>query len=179
MSSMLQIDVNISAFGVVEAFRRAPEIMHRIVGEGVWRGAEEVAREARRNAPSVFGTLANSIKAEKVSDLHWHTAPGVNYGAAVEEGTKPGYTPNLLNLRMYIQASMIRTKGFRWGKAGGAKRQGQEDDIAERTDALSWYIRAHGTKAQPYMKPAADTKQSRVIDLIREATHRGVKESMQ
>lgn len=178
MSDAILISTKVSSARVRAAFQRAPERMRQIIGEGVWRGGEEVAREARRLAPSVFATLVNSIKAERISELHAQVSPGVNYAKGVEEGTKPGYTPNLLNLRMYIQASMTRSTGFRWGKGGSLKRQSQDAEIDDRTSALAWYIRAHGTKAKPYMKPAAENKTSRVIDLIREATYRGAAEVM-
>lgn len=174
----MKISVRIDDARAVAAFARAPEVMRRIVGDAVGRGALEVTREARSRAPKVFSTLTNSINATQIGDLHWQVRAGVNYARAVEEGTKPGYTPNLLTLRMYIQASTIRGTGFRWGKAGTSKRTTQEDDIARRTSALAWYIRAHGTKAHPYLQPAVDAKESRVIALIREAAFKGAAEVM-
>lgn len=54
-----------------EAFERAPEVMERNLERFLSRGAHEVAREAREQAPKLFTTLTNSIAAFPVGKLHW------------------------------------------------------------------------------------------------------------
>lgn len=157
----MKITVRIDDAKHIEAFRRAPSIMRKLVGDALWRGALEVARESRRLAPKAFSTLTNSINATQVSDLHWQVVPGTNYAAAVEEGRKPGRQPGTSNGLM----EWVRQK---------TRLQGAELDRA--TFAIARAIGQHGIKPQPYMAPAAQNKESRVIELVRQAVDRGCSE---
>lgn len=95
------------------------------------RGALVIQREGRSNAPVDTGRLRNSIAVEAPSNRSRKIGPGVDYGEYVETGTRPHWPP----------------KG---ALAGWAKRHGLAEYPVRRAIGL------RGTKAQPYMQPAAD-----------------------
>lgn len=96
------------------------------------RAASHLQGGARKKAPIDTGRLRNSIGIESPNASTRRVGPSVEYGAAVEFGSKPHYAP--LNPL--------------WG---WAKRHGGIDPFALRESIASW-----GTEAQPYMQPAAD-----------------------
>lgn len=158
---MVRISYRVNDAKARAAFAQAPALMHRIVGEGVWRGALEVTREARRLAPKAFSTLTNGINATQVSELHWQVKPSSNYADAVEQGRKPGKQPGTANGLM----EWVRQK---------TRLQGR--DLERATFAIARAIGRRGIKAQPFMAPAAQAKESRVIELIRQSVERGCAE---
>lgn len=161
MSDLLKISVKVNDQRTIAAFRQAPARMHQLVGDAVWRGALEVTREARKNAPKAFSTLTQSINATRISELHWRVQPGVNYAAAVEEGRKPGKQAGTANgLTEWVKL-----------KTGLSGRP-----LDRATFAIARAIGLRGIKAQPYMQPAVASKESRVIELVRQAVDRGCAE---
>lgn len=158
---MLNISVRIDDAKTREAFRKGPELMRRIIGQGVERGAHEVAREAKARAPKAFSTLANSIKANRIDDLHWRAAPATNYADAVEEGRKPGKQTGTANGLMEWVKLKTGLKGRKLDRA---------------TFAIARAIGRRGIRPQPFMRPTAKAKKSRVIELIRQAVERGCAE---
>jgi hypothetical protein len=141
------------------AFARAPQVMERHVDVKLARGAEEVARAGKGNAPKAFSNLVNSIRAERVGALHYQVAEGMNYGRAVEEGTRPHF-PNPDALRPWVE----RVLGAR----------GKEAD--DKAWMIARAISRRGTRAQPYMQPAAEASQSRLFDLVQQGADEGLKE---
>jgi HK97 gp10 family phage protein len=87
------------------------------------------AEVARRKAPKDTGKLRASIKAVR-KGLRSVVTVGVPYGAFVEFGTRPHFPP----------VSAL---------AGWAKRKGMQPILAAMA------IAKHGTKAQPFLRPAA------------------------
>lgn len=177
---MSQITVKVNSKHAQEAFRKAPVRMRQMVDDALWRGGEEVAREARTLAPKLFSTLTNSIIVRREFPLYVRVSSGVNYARAVEEGTGPAagrarYYPNPDSLQQYILHSP-KMRGHKWAKPGSTKRGAQELDIWFRSRALAWHIYHHGTKPQPFMAPAAEAKRSRVIELVNAAVYQGVRE---
>lgn len=142
-----------------EAFESAPEAMERNLERFLSRGAHEVAREAMSRAPKAFSALTNSINASRVSPLHYRVSPGVNYAPYVEDGTRPHF-PNPASLQPWVE----RVLGLR--------------DKAARTTAylVARAISRRDTRAQPYMRPAAEAKESRVMQLLREGVDAGLRE---
>ena len=161
MSELFKINVKVNDQRTVAAFQKAPARMHQLVGDAVWRGALEVTREARRNAPKAFSTLINSINATQIGELHWRVQPGVNYAAAVEDGRKKGKQPGTANGLM----EWVRQK---------TGLQGRPLDRA--TFAIARAIGQRGIKPQPYIQPAVVSKESRVIELVRLSVERGCAE---
>lgn len=166
----MDIHILIDDARVMAALNGAPETMRSAMDVALARGAEEMARAAREAAPKSLSTLANSIRVDRVGDLHYEIAPGVNYARAVEEGTgpaagRPKYYPNPDGLKQYIETTP-RARGFEWAKRGSGKREAQRYDIWHRSRAMAWWIYQHGTRAQPYMRPAFDATRERVRDLV-------------
>jgi len=156
---MNEITVKVDHARAVAAFRKGPEIMRRHVGDALERGAQEVAREARSKAPKLFSTLTNSILPMRVGKLHYRVSTDMNYARPVEEGRLPGSMPGM-GLTEWVR--------FRTGL------QGRELD--RTTFVIARAIARRGIAPQPYMKPAADEKRSRVIELVRAAVAQGVRE---
>ena len=155
----MRITARVNGARASAAIGHAPERMRKLVGDAIGRGAEEVAREAKRRAPKAFSTLTNSILPVKIDDLHWQVRTGTNYARSVEEGRAPGRMPG---------AGLTEWVKFKTGL------QGKELD--RRTFIIARAIGRRGIKAQPYMQPALDAKEGRVFELVREAVGRGVRE---
>lgn len=172
-----------------QAFSRAPEVMLRYVGEGTDQGATVVANAARRSTAftDVFSTLRQSIHVAPIQGLPagqvGHEArTGVAYARYVEEGSgpavgRPRYYPNPENLLQYLTHSP-RLRGFRdWsGPAGSLSRTLQQDGLEWRARAWAWSIYTRGTRAKPYMRPAAEQSEARVRAILKGAVARGVAE---
>lgn len=154
------------------AFEKAPAVMNRNLSRYLDRAAEEVAREARAAAPKAFSTLAQSINVYEEGGLSRLVAPSVNYARAVEEGTRPGYMPPTGPLMEWLK----RRGSVRMARAGSKKRTAQEADLRDCAFGLARFIRAHGTKPHPFMKPTAEKMESRVHQLLREGAAAGVQE---
>lgn len=142
------------------AFERAPDVMERSLERYLRRGADEVAREAMQVAPKAFSTLVQSIRSFRVEPLHWRVAPGVDYAPHVELGTPPHF-PNPLNLQPWVQ----RVLGVRGAEA------------REKAFLIARAISRRGTRAQPYMRPAAERMESRVFELMRQGVAAGLREA--
>lgn len=167
------ISMQIDSRDVMAAMLRAPRSVATHVERKLSRGALEVASEARRVAPKAFTKLAQSIRDSRISPFEFMVAPGVNYARAVEDGTKPGKMPNPDFLFYWVK----RRAGISWAKRGSVKRQKQRDEIRDRAWGLALYIKEHGTKAQPYMKPTAEKMGDRVIELVRQGVVDGLHEA--
>lgn len=140
------------------AFARAPEGMERSIERFLSRGAEEVARTAKQNAPKAFSNLLNSIRAERVSALQYQVVEGVNYGRAVEEGTQPHF-PNRDALLPWVERVL--------GVSGKEAR--------DKSFLIARAISRRGTPAQPYMQPAAEANKSRLFELVQQGVDEGIK----
>ena len=112
------------------------------VGRFLDRGAFYLQGQARKNAPRDTGRLANSIGTNSPNTRLRSIGPSVDYGEPVEFGTRPHYPP--------VGAL-----------SGWAKRHGGMDPFALQQSIGMW-----GTKAQPYMQPAADDTETFMITII-------------
>lgn len=156
---MSHFTVTIDISRARDAVGRIPAEVERAVEVHLARGAEEVARDAKRNAPKAFSNLVNSIRAERVGALHYQVVEGMNYGRAVEEGTGPHF-PNPDNLRPWVE----RVLGVR-GK-----------EARDKAFLIARAISRRGTRAQPYMQPAAEANRSRLFELVALGVGEGIKE---
>ncbi len=105
------------------------------------RGAIYMQREARMAAPVDTGRLRNSIGTEAPNTRTRSIGPNVEYAEYVEFGTRPHMPP--------VGAL-----------AGWAKRHGLNEEAVARG------IAARGTKAQPYMQPAADATEVYIVTIV-------------
>jgi hypothetical protein len=153
------ISMSLNYLRVREAFIRSPQVMERVIEVKLSRGAEEVARDAKRRAPKAFSHLVNSIRAERVGALHYQVAEGMNYGRSVEEGARP-HEVNSRVLRPWVE----RVLGLRDKEARAA------------AFLIARAIKRRGTRAQPYMQPAAEANRSRLFELVNQGVAAGLKE---
>lgn len=144
-----------------DALGRIPAEVERAVEVQLARGAEEVARDAKRNAAKAISNLVNSIMARRIEALHYQVTEGVNYGRYVEEGTRPHF-PNPDNLRPWVE----RVLGVR-GK-----------EARDKAFLIARAISRRGTRAQPYMQPAAEANRSRLFELVAMGVDEGLKGAM-
>lgn len=117
------------------------------VGRFLDRGATYLQGKAREHVTVDTGRLRNSIGVESPTLRMRRVGPnaigpgGRNYGADVEFGTKPHWPPP-------------------GALAGWAKRKGLDEG------AIRHKISIAGTRAQPYMQPAADETSGYIPSLI-------------
>ena len=118
--------------GITVAVRsRVPQVttlMRERAALVVEKVARDIERDAKLAAPIDTGLLKNSIKAAPVTELHWEVHSPVNYSAVMEYGS----APHIIRAR--------NKKALFWA---GAKHP-----VAE--------VHHPGTKARPYMTPAAE-----------------------
>jgi len=139
---------------------KARPAMERNIDERLSRGAEEVARDAKGNAPKAFSNLVNTIRAERIEAMHYQVSEGMNYGRAVEEGSAPHF-PNPDNLRPWVE----RVLGLR------------DKPARDAAFLIARAISRRGTRAQPYMQPAAEGKVSRLFVLVQAGVDEGLREA--
>ena len=131
-------------------------------------------------APKSLSGLVNSINAARSGDLEYSVSPGVAYAPWVEFGTGPAagrekYYPNPDNLLTHLMISP-KARGFsRWSRSEKGRTL-QEMVLVRRAQAFAWWIYQHGTKAQPFMAPAAEAKRDACLDYVRAAVNAGLKE---
>lgn len=157
MSNVISVSFDVSR--AKAAFERATPVMENAVDIWLAAGAKEIAIAARLGAPNAFSNLINSISDERLGPMHYQVSEGMNYGRAVEEGTHPHF-PNPDALRPWVE----RVLGVR----------GKEAD--DKAWMIARAISRRGTRAQPYMQPAADAKRSRLFELVQQGVDQGIKE---
>lgn len=143
----------------LQAFETAPDVMERNLELFLSRGAQEVARTAKSFAPKAFSTLTNSILFYRVALLHWRISPGVNYAPYVEGGTRPHFPP-AANLQPWVERVL--------GLSGAEARH--------KAFLIARAISRRGTRAHPFMRPAAEQMRSRVFALLDEGVDAGLRE---
>lgn len=148
----INIDHNINE--VVKAFRKAPDVMMTAVDRKLGRGALEVSRAAKIEAPKARSLLTNSIRSKRVRLNEYLISPGVNYAAPVEEGTRGGGWPSKQVLAVWMSARGID---------------------ASLNFVIARAIYRKGTREQPYMAPALKDKISRVMALVRQGVDDGLR----
>lgn len=175
------IGIKIDNREVMEALGRAPIEVGRSIEHGIDRAGHEVAREGKRQAPKAFSTLANSIRSSRISPFTREIAPGVNYGRAVEEGTKPGTMPPPDALIPWLKQKRFGTAvGFHGPQVKrkyNSKNAAHDAELRDRAFGLARYIKEHGTRAQRYMEPTRIKMESRVLQIVRESAMDGLREA--
>lgn len=136
--------------------------VRQAVHEAIWRGAEDLARAAKRNAPKAFSALTNSIRAEQVGELHFRVATGTNYARAVEEGRRPGKMPGTANGLMEWVKQKTRQTGT---------------ELDRTTFLIARAIGRRGIKPRPYMQPAFESQKDKIVARVQEAAHRAAHEA--
>lgn len=121
-------------------------------------GAKLVETQAKKNAPFITGNLRKSIhtlQPASAGNLETIVEANANYAAAVEKGSRPH------------EIKPKNKKALRWKST--VTFQGAGHSLSFKTMAFATLVHHPGTKAQPYMKPAAEQLRSRITANIAKA----------
>lgn len=158
MSDVIHISVDISRA------KRGMNNLHpavvRAVEPKLLRGAEEVARTARINAPKAFSNLTNSIRSSQLAPLHFQVSENVKHGRAVEEGSRP-HGVDSRKLIPWVETVL----GL------------HDKDARSVAFLIARSIALRGTRWQKYMQPAAETEMWRVRELVLAGVEHGSREA--
>lgn len=140
------------------------------------RVAQEAVRLMKNRVTKWRTTLANSIHAEAVSRFEWDVRPGVDYADAVETGSRPGRglprwtDPAAADIKAWLESKVF--KGRTRARKGRMGQVMESLELRDRYQGLSWHVRHHGVKANPYIRPTADLMRrvfpQRVEEVVRE-----------
>lgn len=144
----------------LQALRRAPQVTMEEADRAVQRAAIEGTRTAKREAPKAFTELVNSILNEMVGLAFHRIISRARHARYVEEGTGPGGRPPMEVIRRWIRIKQIEPRHAR-----------NERDLGF---LIARSIERKGIKAQPYMEPARQSSQDRLMALLPEAARRGM-----
>ena len=121
------------------------------------RATYRVGGRARRNAPSKFGKLRQSIR-EKIGKLKGEISVNVDYAGAVERGTKPHI----------IKPKKKKALAFKPG--GGFRFWDESGRVVLKS------VKHPGTSPQPFLGPAMEAEvrplTKKIKDIIEDATKR-------
>ncbi len=140
--------------------------------------AQLVARKMREEAPKFQTTLAGSVHVEKPSRMERLVAPGTDYAEAVHDGVKPGkglpryFDPEAVDIVRWLE-SKVRS-GTRRARRGSARFTAQELELRDRYQGLSWYVRHHGTKADPFVDRTHEAVAAGVVAGLKAAVARAL-----
>jgi hypothetical protein len=159
---MMRIEIEIDDSLARRRLDQLPGRVTSAIEAALARGAMEMARTARGYAPKAFGTLTNSIKADKVEPLHYVVAPHVNYGPFVERGRGAGKQPGTANGLM----EWVRQKTRLTGK-----------DLERKTYVIARAIGRRGIRRRAYMRPAYLIHSDMIIARVRESAALAAREA--
>jgi len=135
------------------ALRALPDDLKRDVTLALDSGARTMARESKIRSPKAFTGLANSIQSRKLGPMRFEVIAGKNYALGVHEGQKPGHRPAIEAIQ-------------KWIKVKGITPHNPLYNIRD----LAWFIASSierkGTKAQPFMREAAEAKKGEIENVI-------------
>ncbi len=148
----------------VRGLKRGRVVVLQEIDKSLRRGANEVARVARRDAAKAFSTLTNSIRALRERPLRWAVAPGVAYGGYVEEGRGPGGMPPVQSILDWIRVRRIQPRD-------------PETTEGQLAFLIARKIAAQGIEPQPYLEPSLESKRARLERLVMLGTERGIRKA--
>lgn len=156
----MRIELRYDDAAARKALSTAPDLVRRMLGQALYRGADALRSDAYNRAAKrdATGQLSRGIAITKVSELHLFVAPSDIYGAYVERGRRPGKLPGI-GVRDWVKQKL---------KPGG------EREIDRLDWVISAAIRKRGIPPRPFMQPAFEAKKGRVVDLANAAMRRAV-----
>lgn len=161
----MQTDFRVDIDDAIAGFDRARLHVVREVDSRLARGAQEVARQAKRNLRDqggvAFSTLLNSIRAVRERLLRYVVAHGVNYGGYVEEGSGPGGMPPIQSLVDWMRVKRIEPRN-------------PKHTLEDAAGLIARKIAREGIEAKPHMIPALETKRTRLTALVQEGVDAGI-----
>lgn len=182
-----------NARAIAVALHAHGEDVQQSVAASLSRLAQEAARDMRRRAPKFQTELTNSIKTTFVDQTHYRIDVGVDYGAAVDKGRKPGKgLPRFFDpAAAGVVAWLERNRSQHWASFAGPLARGQrrfakrpkpgskrfteqELDLRDRYFALSRKVKFKGIKAQPFFTPVVDELERAMPQLLAETVQAAV-----
>lgn len=145
---------------LVVAFGQHGAAMERALLDELHDVAERGAALMRQKAPKHRSTLANSIRVHAPEPMTREIRPGVAYAAAVHDGRKPGkglprfFDPAAKSIVEWLEKKAFA--GTRKPRKGTGRFTARELLLRDRYMGLSWHVRRHGIKGQPFAKETAD-----------------------
>lgn len=143
--------------------------------------AERIAASMRLASPKFRSLLANSVRFQEVSVFEWLIKPHADYAPWVEKGRKPGkglprfFDPAASAIVAWLEAHPRGGGTFRRPRKNSKARVRHELELRDRYQALSWYVRHHGVKAQPFV---ADTA-AQYRDIVPQALNVAVQRALE
>lgn len=128
------------------------------------RGALEIAREAQQTMPKFRSETATATSAGQIGVLHWVVAFNKHYAQYTDGGSGPGGRPPLAEM-----LDWIRIKGITPRTPGMTRVQ--------LAHLLRLRIVQNGVPAQPFAKPALESKRDRLTALMRAAVGEGLQQA--
>lgn len=146
---------------VAEAVRKRGEAAIADVDRALWRGGQEIAREAVSTMPKFRSTTATATGVEQAGPLEWLVRFGTHYAKYVEDGSGPGgWVPT---------AEMMD-----WIRMKGIRPRHPDMTVSELANLLQWHIFQNGIDAQPFAQPALEKHTPRLIELVTNAVRRHI-----
>lgn len=140
-----------------KVFKKAPDLLHKHLRNGLDRSAGVVINQAQQLAPYAGSELVRTISYQYTGPLRVEVFAAKQYARYVEEGTGPGGMPPLYTLRDWIRARHITPR---------------DPNMSENQLAyiIGRSITARGTPAQPFMEPSLERSEARIQQLLNAAT---------
>ena len=140
----------------------------------------------RREAPKFRSTLANSVRAEKVSAMEWFVRPHTDYDKWVQLGRKPGkglprfFDPAAAAAVAWLESKLRLARltvnpRYRPGRRGGARFTAEELELRDRYWALSRAVKQRGIKPNDYVGRTRDQITAGVHAGLLAAVQRGLR----
>ena len=158
----MKVQISHNAREVRQAIAKKPRAVMAALDRKMGRGAQEVAREARRGAPKAESLLTNSIHVFRHGEADYSVFAGQEYAPYVEGGTGPGGTPPDQSLEDWIRVQGITPRD-------------PDMDMDDLVYVIGRSIREHGTPAQPFMGPALDKTRDRLAVLHAQGVAEGLR----
>ena len=154
MSLTLTIDTKRAS----RAFKKAPELLIKQVGNAVHRSLLEMSRTERKLVAKDTSQLANSIQVERFDKgLSGRVAVGAEHGSYVEKGTGPGGVPSNAAILKWID---------RKGITPNNPFDTSKEDLAF---LIRRKIFTEGTPKQPFAEPAFAQHKNDAISRVNRA----------
>lgn len=158
----MNINIDIRSRQVERAFERAPDVMSKMLRRSIGTAAQTMVRAAQKELTvndSIFHSLLLQSLASRIDAPFSRTVfAGMKHGEYVENGTRPGGAPTKDEAEAWLKKRHNAT-----GK-----------DLDFRVRRLRKHIFENGTKARPFMRPAFEKNESRLVEILREGVSKGV-----
>lgn len=148
MADVIDIEVK----GLIELQKKTIQMVTDLHGapiiDAMKSSTLEVLRDAVKNAPVDTGRLRASILPDiqvDQNEVRGVVGSDVEYAPAVEFGSRP-HMPPIEPLAQWVRRHNIGEEGYEYGIAM----------------LIAWKIKAHGTKAQPYLVPAFEKNETNI-----------------